>query len=372
MADPRLTDLAASLPRKAPFTGPEAQERARGAPFRARLGANESGFGPSPRAVEAMQRAASDAWMYPDSESHDLRAAIAGRFGIARERIVVGAGIDGLLGTLVRLTVAPGTPVVSSQGAYPTFDYHVRGFGGVMHKVPFRGDHESPEALIAKAREVGAKLVYLSNPDNPMGSWHTPETVARMAAAVPEGALMILDEAYAECSRDFEPLPWGTEHPNVIRMRTFSKAYGLAGARIGYAVGPRELIADYELVREHFGIGRISQEGALAAFNDRAWLNYVQDQFAASRARLAEIAQEAGLVALPSAANFVAIDAGSDGAFAAALAEALMQAGLFVRQPGTAPLDRAVRISCGPEAEMDMVAEALPTALAAARRRSGG
>ena len=371
MADPRLTGLAASLPRKAPFTGPEAQERARGAPFRARLGANESGFGPSPRAVEAMQRAAKDAWMYPDSESYELRAAIAARFGIARERIVVGAGIDGLLGTLVRLTVARGTPVVSSEGAYPTFDYHVRGFGGVMHKVPFRGDHEDPDALIAQAREVGARLIYLSNPDNPMGSWHTPETVARMAAAVPEGALMILDEAYAECSRDFDALPWGTEHLNVIRMRTFSKAYGLAGARIAYAVGPRELIADYELVRDHFGISRIAQAGALAAFEDRAWLAHVQGRFAASRARLADIAREAGLVALPSAANFVAIDMRNDGAFAAAVAEELMQAGLFVRQPGVAPLDRTVRISCGPETEMDMVAEALPAALEAARRQIG-
>lgn len=371
MADPRLTALAASLPRRAPFTGPEAQERARGAAFRARLGANESGFGPTPQAVAAMQRTAHDAWMYPDSESRDLREAIAGRFGIDRKRIVVGAGIDGLLGTLVRLTVTQGTPVVSSQGAYPTFDYHVRGFGGVMHKVPFRGDHEDPEALIGRACEVGAKLIYLSNPDNPMGSWHGPETVARMADQVPEGALMILDEAYAECLRAFEALPWETGHPNVIRMRTFSKAYGLAGARIGYAVGPRELIADYELVRDHFGIGRISQEGALAAFEDRHWLAHVQDQFAASRARLTAIARIEGLAALPSAANFVALDAGRDGAFAAAVAEALLQAGLFVRQPGVAPLDRAVRISCGPESEMDMVAEALPAALETARRQIG-
>lgn len=372
MADPRLTALAASLPSRAPFTGPETQERARGAAFRARLGANESGFGPSPLAVEAMARAAKDAWMYPDSESHDLRAAIAGRFKIARETIVVGAGIDGLLGTLVRLTVAEGTPVVSSQGAYPTFDYHVRGFGGVMHKVPFRGDHEDPEALITRAREVGAKLIYLSNPDNPMGSWHGPETVARMADQVPDGALMILDEAYAECSREFEALPWAAAHPNVTRMRTFSKAYGLAGARIAYAVGPEALIADYDLVRDHFGISRIAQAGALAAFEDREWLAHVQDRFAASRARLAGIAREAGLVALPSAANFVAIDMGRDGAFAAAVAEALMKARLFVRQPGAAPLDRAVRISCGPEAEMKILAEALPTALAAARRQTGG
>ena len=198
MSNPNYTPLVARLPASVPFVGPETQERERGRPFAARLGANESVFGPSPRAIAAMAEAAREAWKYGDSASHELRHALATHHGIAMEHILVGEGIDGLLGNLVRLLVAEGDAVVTSQGAYPTFNYHVAGFGGVLHKVPFKGDHEDPEALIARARETGAKLVYISNPDNPMGSWHGADVIERMIAAVPEGCLLVLDEAYSD------------------------------------------------------------------------------------------------------------------------------------------------------------------------------
>ncbi len=145
MTGPRLTPLALSLPSTVPFTGPEALERRSGIPFTARLGANESGFGPSPLAIEAMGQAARDAWMYGDPEVHDLRHAIAAHHGIDPAHIAVGEGIDGLLGLLVRLTVGPGDAVVTSDGAYPTFNFHVTGYGGTLHKVPYKGDHEDPE-----------------------------------------------------------------------------------------------------------------------------------------------------------------------------------------------------------------------------------
>jgi histidinol-phosphate aminotransferase len=159
MNDPRLTPLVAALPATVPFVGPEAIERSRGAPFRARLGANESVFGPSPAAVEAMQRAARDVWMYADPEAHDLRAAIAAHHEVDPAHVMVGEGIDGLLGLLVRLTVTDGTPVVTSDGAYPTFNYHVAGFGGTLHRVPYRDDAEDLPALLSRAAEVGARLV---------------------------------------------------------------------------------------------------------------------------------------------------------------------------------------------------------------------
>ena len=130
--DPRLTPLAASLPASVPFVGPEAQERSRGTEFAARLGANELGFGPSPLAIKAMQDAASEAWMYADPESHDLREALADSYDVPPECIVIGEGIDALLGNLVRLFVASGDAVVTSAGAYPTFNYHVAGFGGTL------------------------------------------------------------------------------------------------------------------------------------------------------------------------------------------------------------------------------------------------
>ncbi len=370
-ATARLTALAASLPASVPFVGPETQERARGAAFRARLGANESVFGPSPRAVAAMAEAAAGAWMYGDPEGWELRAAIAAYHGVAMASVTLGEGIDGLLGCLVRLTVAPGDPVVTSHGAYPTFGYHVTGFGGVLHAAPYRDDAEDPEALLALARATGARLVYLANPDNPMGSWRSAAEVQALAAGLPEGAVLCLDEAYA----DFAPAgvvpPLDMAEARVIRMRTFSKAHGLAGARVGYALGEPGLIAAFDRVRNHFGVNRIGQAGAIAALADAGWLGHVRAEVAAAKARIGAIAAAAGLMALPSATNFVAIDCGRDGDFARAVLRGLVERGVFARMPFVAPQDRCIRVSAGRPADLDVLAEVLPQALAAARLSAG-
>jgi len=367
MTGPRYTQIVASLPATVPFVGPETLERARGRPFRARLGANESLFGPSPRAVAAMAEAARGAWKYGDAQNHDLRAALAQDLGVAPENVMVGEGIDGLLGYLVRLVVAPGEPVVTSDGAYPTFNYHVTGYGGVLHKVPYSGDHEDPDALIDAARATGAKLVYLSNPDNPMGSWHGAARVQAMIDAVPDGTLMVLDEAYIDFAPDGTAPAIVPDDPRVIRFRTFSKAHGLAGARVGYAIAAAPLIAAFDKVRNHFGMCRMSQAGALAALGDRPWLSEVKAQVAEGRDRIARIARENGLTPLPSATNFVTVDCGADGDFARRVLDALAARDVFVRMPGVAPLDRCIRISAGPEDQLDVLAEELPKALEAAR-----
>lgn len=368
MSEPyRLTPLAASLPATVPFVGPETQERQRGAPFRARLGANESVFGPSPKAIAAMQAAAPEAWMYADPEAHDLRRALAAHHGVTADHVRIGEGIDGLLGYLVRLMVGPGDAVVTSDGAYPTFNYHVAGFGGVLHKVPYRDDAEDPAALFARAAEVGAKLVYLANPDNPMGSWHEGAALARAMADLPEGTLLVLDEAYIDCAPPGTALPLPIDDPRVIRMRTFSKAHGLAGARVGYALGAPDLIEAFNKVRNHFGMSRLSLAGALAALDDADWLVHVQARIAGARDRIAGIARENGLTPLPSAANFVAIDCGADGTFARAVLAGLIAEGIFVRMPFAAPQDRCIRVSCGPEPDLQAFATALPKSLANAR-----
>lgn len=366
--DPRLTPLAASLPASVPFVGPETQERRRGAPFAARLGANELGFGPAPSAIAAMQVAAKDVWKYGDPESHDLRQALAQHHGIAADHIMVGEGIDSLLGLLVRLYVGPGDAVVTSAGAYPTFNYHVAGFGGTIHQVPYTGDHEDPERLIAKAGETDAKLIYISNPDNPMGSHHDAETMARMVAAVPKGSLLVLDEAYIELAPDGTSPAVSPDDPRVIRLRTFSKAYGMAGARVGYAMGARHVIEGFHKVRNHFGMSRIGQIGALAALADDDWLTQIQSKVTYARNRIGSIALENGLTPLPSATNFVAIDCGRDGDFARSVLNSLVEQGIFVRMPFVAPQDRCIRISCAPAAELDLFAQALPGALAKARQ----
>ncbi|MAY89521.1 MAG: histidinol-phosphate aminotransferase [Pseudooceanicola sp.] len=367
MTFPRYTPLVAALPSTVPFVGPETQERERGAAFDARLGANENTFGPSPRAIDAMQAAAGDVWMYGDAQSHDLRKALAAEHGLRPEHIVVGEGIDGLLGYLVRLVVDEGDAVVTSEGAYPTFNYHVSGFGGVLHKVPYLDDREDPEALIEKVREVGAKLVYIANPDNPMGSWHSGADLLAALDRLPEGCLMIVDEAYVECAPEGTALPVQPNDPRVIRMRTFSKVYGMAGARIGYALAAPDLIRAFDKVRNHFGINRIAQAGALAALEDRDWLAHVQGEIATARDRIGQIARDNGLTPLPSATNFVAIDCGGDGALAARVVAGLIARGVFVRMPFAAPQNRCIRVSAAPAETLEFFARALPKALAEAR-----
>lgn len=362
----RLTPLAHSLPATVPFVGPEAQERERAQPFDARLGANENVFGPSPHARRAMADAGH--WMYGDPESFELRQALARHHSTTVDHIVVGEGIDGLLGYLVRLFVGPGDAVVTSDGAYPTFNYHVAGFGGVLHRVAYVEDHEDPETLFAKAEEVGAKLVYLANPDNPMGSWHQGADIAEALAHLPDGTLLVLDEAYVETAPEGTALPLSFDDPRVIRMRTFSKAYGLAGARVGYAMGHPELITAFHKVRNHFGMNRAAQAGALAALQDTAWLAQVQMDIATARERIADIARDNGLTPLPSAANFVAVDCGRDGSFAKAVLDQLIARGLFVRMPFVAPQNRCIRVSCGTPAQLDALAAALPAALEEAKK----
>ena len=367
MTGPRYTDLIQSLPSTVPFVGPEEQERARGAPFRARLGANESLFGPSPKAIAAMQDELAEIWKYGDPGSHDLRQALAGHMACAPENILVGEGIDGLLGNLVRLLVAPGDAVVTSEGAYPTFNYHVAGFGGVLHRVPYVEDHEDPSLLFAKARETGAKLVYLANPDNPMGTWHDGAKLTVALDDLPEGCLLLLDEAYIEFAPHGTAPAIDAEDPRVIRMRTFSKAHGMAGARIGYATGAADLIKSFDKIRNHFGMNRVAQAGALAALQDTDWLTHVQGEVDRARARIDRIARDNGLATLPSATNFVAMDCGGDGAFAKSVLDALVSRGVFVRMPFVAPQNRCIRISCGRPQDLDILAEALPEALAEVR-----
>ncbi len=367
MTEPRYTALARGLPATVPFVGPETQERARGAAFTARLGANESVFGPSPRAVEAIAAAASEAWMYGDPEVFELRTALAAHHGVAIGNIVVGEGIDGLLGYLARLLVGQGDAVVTSDGAYPTFNFHVAGFGGVLHKVPYTGDHEDPEGLIARARGTDAKLIYLANPDNPMGSWHDAARIEAMIEALPTGTVLALDEAYADTAPPGAIPPLDVTHPRVIRFRTFSKAHGLAGMRVGYALAHPDLITAFNKIRNHFGMGRVAQAAALAALGDPDYLARTVADIARARDRIAAIARANGLTPLPSATNFVTVDCGRDGTFARGLVAALGANGVFVRMPFSPPQDRCIRVSCAPDDALDAFAAALATALVQAR-----
>ncbi len=363
MTGPRYTKLINSLPSSVPFVAPEQVERDRGTPFDARLGANENIFGPSPKAIEAMQQAAGNIWKYGEPDSYALRHALAIHHNVRPDNVLVGEGIDGLLGYLVRLLIEPGDTVVTSDGAYPTFNYHVSGYGGVLHKVPYQNDKEDLQALISKAKSVNAKLVYFANPDNPMGSWHKGTDIAAALSDLPEDCLFLLDEAYIEFAPEGTIPEIAAEDPRVVRMRTFSKAYGMAGARVGYAIGASGLIRNFDKIRNHFGMGLLSQIGALAALQDQEWLKQTLENVSKSRNRINGIATQNGLTALPSATNFVAIDCGSDGDFSRRVLADLLRQGVFARMPFVAPQDRCIRISCGRMQDLAHLSSALPIAL---------
>jgi histidinol-phosphate aminotransferase len=362
---PRYTDLVASLPGTVPFVDPETQERGLGHGFAARLGANENVFGPSPGAVALMQAADADLWKYGTADSYDLKNALAAHYGVGVDNIVVGEGIDGLLGYLVRLLVGPGDRVVTSHGAYPTFNYHVAGYGGDLVTVPFNGNYENPAALVAKAGEVGAKLIYLANPDNPMGTVHDGATIQAAIDAVPNGAVLILDEAYAEFAPVGSTPAFNTDDPRVIRMRTFSKAYGLAGVRVGYAIGHAGLIKAFDKIRNHFGLGRSGQIGALAAFQDQDYLADIVAKVAAARDRIYAIATENNLEPVVSATNFVTIDCMRDADYAKSVVDSLCERGVFIRRPFVAPYTRCIRVSAGRPQDLDVFEAELPQVLAA-------
>ena len=364
-----FSSIVRDLPSTVPFVGPETQERAKGTPFRARIGANESVFGPSPKAVAAMCKAAEEAWQYCDPENHDLKAAIAGHLGVLPDNVVVGEGIDGLFGYTARLFVEPGVTVATSDGAYPTFNYQVAGAGGGLATVPYRNDREDPEALLDLAAREKARLVFIANPDNPMGSWWDGADIQQMIADLPDDCILCLDEAYSEFAPPGTLPDIDVSNPRVIRFRTFSKAYGLAGCRVGYAIGEAGLIKSFDRIRNHFGVNRIAQDGALAALGDQDHVADVTEKVFTARNRIAAIAQANGLAALPSATNFVAIDCGQDGAFAKRVLDALIARDIFVRMPGVEPLNRCIRVTVGTEADLGVFEEVFPEALAAARDR---
>ncbi|HZS84580.1 MAG TPA: pyridoxal phosphate-dependent aminotransferase [Stellaceae bacterium] len=361
---PRYSRLVAALPAVVPFVPPEALERQIGAELRLRIGANESNFGPSPKAVAAMTAAAARVNWYCDPEGHVLREAIAARHGIRRDNVVLGAGIDDLLGLVVRTVIDPGDAVVMSHGAYPTFAFHVNGFGGKLVTVPYRDDRNDPEALAAAAQRSGARLLYLSNPDNPTGSWLRAAAQTALLAALPEGCLLVLDEAYADFAPADAVPETAAEDPRLIRMRTFSKAHGMAGARIGYAIAPAEMVRSFDKIRHHFGVNRVAQEGALASLGDAEFIASVRREVEAGKRHYERLAAALGLKALPSATNFVAIDCGRAERAKAILAALLEKERVFIRMPGVAPLNRCIRVSVGTEAERRLFGEALERVLA--------
>ena len=355
---PPYTKIIQNLPAMVPFVGPETIERQHGQPFSVRIGANESVFGISLRAKEAMSEAVTGTWMYCDPEGYDLRMALAQEHSIPIENVILGAGIDDLLGIIVRTFMNPGEVVVASNGSYPTFAYHVHGFGGQLKTVSYRDDTNDLEALVDAATEHNARILFLANPDNPTGSFHGKEAVQELIDRLPSGCLFIFDEAYL----DFVPadtiVPMICDDPRVVRVRTFSKAHGMAGARVGYAIAHGDINDTFNKVRLHFGVNRVAQVGALASLQDREFIRSVVQAVEEGKVDYDKLGQELGIPALPSRTNFVSFDFGNNDR-AVAVMNTLIEHGVFVRMPGVPPLNRLVRITVGTPEDRSIFAEVL-------------
>ncbi len=245
------------------------------------------------------------------------------------------------------------------------------GYGGKLERVPYRDDRNDLAGLAEAANRSQARIVYLANPDNPSGSWVTAEEIGSLVEALPEDCLLLLDEAYSDFAPENALPPVDVSDPRVIRARTFSKAHGMAGARIGYALATAEIIAAFDKIRLHFGVNRVAQAGALASLQDTAHLESVVTAVAEGREEYATLAREMGFTPLPSATNFVTMDVGGVER-ARALVAALAELGVFIRMPGAPPLDRCIRVTVGTSEERatfaevvrtvwPQVAEALPT-----------
>ncbi|MBQ35796.1 MAG: hypothetical protein CME04_05350, partial [Gemmatimonadaceae bacterium] len=198
-----------------------------------------------------------------------------GKVACAQISATVGTGIDDLLGVIVRTFMDPGDAVVASYGSYPTFAYHVHGFGGRFETVPYRDDTNDLEALTDVARKSDAKILFLANPDNPTGSYFDKANIEGLIDRLPEDCLFIFDEAYLDFVPPESVVPMICDDPRVVRVRTFSKAHGMAGARVGYAITQEEIVDTFNRVRLHFGVSLMAQAGALASLRDEAFIKSV-------------------------------------------------------------------------------------------------
>ena len=372
---PPFTRLVAGLDAVNPFVGPEALERGTGRRFRARVGANESAFGMSPRARAAAAAAIERLSWYGDPENYDLRADLAAYHGVDVDQVLVGAGIDDLLALVVRGFATDGGRAVMAHGSYPTFAYHTATFGVPLDTAPYGADdHVDLAALAAQARASeasraraaphGAGVVYLANPDNPSGTWQAEAAVRDFVAALPAGCILALDEAYIDYAPTAPARALLTDDPRVVHLRTFSKAHGMAGARIAYAVGAAAVCTGLNRLRLQFGVSRVAQDAARASLTDAAFVAGVAREVAAGRAAYHELGRSLGLPTLPSATNFVCFDLGTRRQAEAVMA-ALIERGVFVRKPPAPPLDRCIRLSVGTDAERRIVAAELRRVLEA-------
>ncbi|HEY6985361.1 MAG TPA: aminotransferase class I/II-fold pyridoxal phosphate-dependent enzyme, partial [Rhodanobacteraceae bacterium] len=287
----------------------------------AELGSNENPLGPSPLAIEAMHRAVGETFRYPDPRGLSLKNALAAHLGVAVDRIALGNGSHELLMLLAQCFADPTRSIVFSQYGFAVFPIATAATGAVAVRVPAlpRTNAQAPYGhdleAIAKAVRADTQLVYLANPNNPTGTWFDDAALDRFFEHVPRNVLIVVDEAYSEyvdAPGTTSALRLAHRRPNLIVTRTFSKAYALAGLRVGYLVAHPSVVAVIERLRESFNVNNIGLAAAEAALSDRAYLADMRAFNRTERAWLSEMLKQRGYDVLPSQTNFVMIDLGRD------------------------------------------------------------
>ena len=324
-----------------------------------KLASNEGPFGPFPAARAALQEAAGEFNRYPDGGSYRLHGALAERHRVEPGEIAVGAGADGCIDMLSQATLDPGDEIVCGWPSFPSYVIYARKQGASAVTVPLR-DHRYDLDALADAVTTRTKLVYVCHPNNPTGTMNTKVELDRFFDRVPAHALVVIDQAYFEYI-DRPDYPDAVERylkagKRVAVLRTFSKIYGLAGLRIGYAVAPPAVCASLAKVRRPFDIASSAQVAALASIGEEAELARRRSVNAEGLAKLDAVLREHGFDPAPSVGNFVFADTGAD---ANVLFERLLHEGVIVRPLAGFGSPTAIRVSVGTPEELDVFAAAL-------------
>ncbi len=324
-----------------------------------KLSANENPLGCSPQARAAYLEAADELHLYPDSRTSRLRAAIAEKFGVEEDRLIFGAGSDEIFAIACQAYLSAGDTMVQPAHGFAAWAIAARAAGGVVKSAPEKEYTVDVDALL-DAVDARTRIVFVANPANPTGTWLPFSEIERLHAELPQSILLVLDGAYAECARGCagyaDGLDWSRDKANVLVTRTFSKLYGLASLRIGWAYGPTEMIAALDRIRLPFSVPRAGEAAAVAALGDEDFLARSAALVKAGRARLSAAFDARGIRTLPSAANFVTADLG---ARADDIRNGLAQRGILVRSLANYAMPDWLRISIGTETELDHLLTAL-------------
>jgi histidinol-phosphate aminotransferase len=328
-----------------------------------KLASNENPLGPSPKGIEAARAVLGDANRYPDGGTHRLRETLAERNGVAAEEIFVGLGSSEIIDLASRVLLRAGLQGLTSEGSYAPFSIAIRASGAKLVLVPQRSFAFDLEAM-AKAVTPQTGLIYLANPNNPTGTAFSGKEFEEFLARVPDGVLVVLDEAYIHYAVSIglrDSVEAYRKRKNMLILRTFSKVYGLAGMRIGYAIGTSELVSAMNKLKTPFNTSGVAQAAALAALDDTEHVARCIATNAVERKRLSEGLTKLGLRPVPSESNFVFIPVGPE---AKEISDELLHKGVIVRPLGWMGFPEAIRISVGTEEENSKCLAAMAQVLA--------